>query len=297
MVPPDLAAAESAVNSAVFRRYRNGIGNALRLRRSLLIDDMKRLLLGVSLFFTGCGLTDSPEERLESLYRQRIPNSKYVVYDFNYAGAYATSSDYGGLTFLDSSTVFSRDEIDKLPGSYFVGKPVVGHLKMLALDYGQGQESPKDTLLTPIWEYTKKYNNVEVAVAEYKHTYGSATMDTGLKQYRFESLKERSDSVTLHNVTNKYGDPVASAMTFVKGNIHAMEFTGDTIAYLEIDRVFIGWGSVYKLPKPFHLVPNQPIVGMTTSFYPTKILKASSLSDVGIYKKVKLLPVDGHVRK
>jgi hypothetical protein len=258
---------------------------------------MKRLLLLAPLFISNCGLTDSPEDRLESLYRQRIPNSKYVVYDFNYAGAYATSSDYVGLTVLDSSTVFSRDEIDKLPSSYFVGKPVAGHLHMLVLDYGQGQESPKDTLLTPVREYTKKYNEVEVAVTEYKHTYGSATRDTGLKQYRFEGFQEKPDSIVFYSVTNKHGGSAVPAMAFVKGNIQAVEFAGDTVAYFEINRAFIGRGSVYQSPKPFQLVPNQPVVGMTTlRFYPRKTVKAVSLTDVGIYKKVKLPLMEGHSR-
>jgi hypothetical protein len=258
---------------------------------------MKRLLLLAPFFLSSCGLTDSPEDRLESLYRQRIPNSKYVVYAFNYAGAYATSSDYGGLTFLDSSTVFSRDEIDPLPGAYFVGKPVAGRLHLLVLDYGQGQESPKDTLLTPVREYTRKYHDVAVAVTEYKHTYGSATMDTGLKQYRFEGFQEKPDSLVFYHVTNTYGGPVVPAMAFVKGNIQAVEFAGDSVAYLEINRAFVGRGSIYKSPKPFQLVPNQPIVGMTTfRFYPRKTVKAGSLSDVGIYKKVKLPPVQVGLR-
>jgi hypothetical protein len=255
---------------------------------------MKRLLLLAPLFLSNC---DSPEDRLESLYRQRIPNSKYVIYDFSYGGAFVTSSEYRGLTFLDSSTVFSSDEIAKLPSSYFVGKPVAGHLHMLVLDYGQGQESPKDTLLTPVREYTKKYNEVEVAVTEYKNTYGSATMDTGLMQYRFESFQEKPDSMIFYSVTDKYGGPTIPAMAFVKGNIEAVEFAGDTVAYFEINRAFIGRGSIYKSPKPFQLVPNQPIVGMTTFyFYPRKTVKAVSLSDVGIYKKVKLPLVEGHLR-
>jgi hypothetical protein len=258
---------------------------------------MKRLLLLAPLLLASCGLTESPEDRLESLYRQRIPKSKYVLYDFNYAGAYATSSDYGGLTVLDSSTVFSRDAIDKLPGSYFMGQPVAGRLHLLVLDYGQGQESPKDTLLTPVRAYTRTYNEVAVAVTEYKRTYGSATMDTGLKQYRFEGFQEKPDSLVFFNVTNRYGGPTVPAMAFEKGNIHAVEFAGDTVAYLEINRAFIGRGSIYQSPKPLQLVPNQPIVGMTTfRFYPQKTVNAGSLSDVGIYKKVKLPPVVGGLR-
>ncbi|TVT43579.1 hypothetical protein FNT36_05705 [Hymenobacter setariae] len=258
---------------------------------------MKRLLLLVPLFLSSCGLGDSPEDHLDSLYRQRISNSKYVIYDFNYAGDFATSLDYGGLTFLDSSAVFSRDKIDKLPSSYFVGKPVAERFHLLLLNYGQGRESPKDTSLTPVREYTKKYNGVEVAVTEYKHTYGSATLDTGLKQYRFERFQETPDSLIFYSVTNRYGGAPAPAMAFVKGNIQAVEFAGDTVAYLEINRAFIGRGSVYQSPKPFQLVSNQPIVGMTTfRFYPRKTVRAVSLSDIGIYKKVKLQPVKEPLR-
>ena len=75
----------------------------------------------------------SSEERLESLYRQRIPHSKYVMYDFRYSGPMVWSSDYAGTTILDSNFKFSRRRIDELPCDYVDGKLEIGSLKMISI--------------------------------------------------------------------------------------------------------------------------------------------------------------------
>jgi hypothetical protein len=259
---------------------------------------MTRALLASLLCFSGCGWADSPEERLESLYRQRVAHSPYVLYEFNYAGAYATSSDYGGVTLLDSGAVFSRAVADKLPGAYFVGRPSRGNLRLLAFDYRPGTTSPQDTLLLPARRYVQRCHGVAVAVAEYRPTYGSATEDTGLMEYRFAGCQEGPDSLTFTGVRRVFGGrDFAATVSFPKGNIKAVEFAGDTIAYLEIAQAVIGRGRVYLPRRPLALVPNQPIVGLATyRFYPGHTLAAAALSDAGIYKKVKLPPVDGGAR-
>jgi hypothetical protein len=159
---------------------------------------------------------------------------------------------------------------------------------MIYLDYGQNPRSPADTLLVPIKRYTSQTNDIRIEIVEYNDTYGSATMNTGLMEYEFDSFKESRDSLTFYNITKKFGgNPLSSITSFAKGNIKIID-SADAIIRIEIEQFIIGRGSIYKPTAPLILVPNQPVVGMATySMFPKKDIRMNALSDYGVFKRIK----------
>ncbi|MCF1717027.1 hypothetical protein L0U88_20460 [Flavihumibacter sp. RY-1] len=241
--------------------------------------------------FAGCSfLADtSDEDRLQNLYRQRVANSPLVIYDFSFAGGFVTSSDHTGFAILDSTVSFSKDKMNELPCTYFAAVPTNTVFEMIDINYGQNPRTEKDTLLTPTNHYSKKVGNLQINVSEYKDTYGSATSSTGLMEYEFDIMRETSDSLTFYNVTKKFGGKEFPATTsFVKGNIKVVDSTEGSINYIDVDQVIIKRGDTYKPTKPLELVSNQPIVDMATyRFYPRKAIKTATLTDYGIFKRMK----------
>ena len=239
---------------------------------------------------TGCNnYTNTKNDKPQSLYRQRIANSNLVIYDFSFAGGFVTSSDYTGFAVLDSSISFSKNRIKELPCTYFSARPTSSNFKMIDINYGQNPTTDKDTLLRPRKSYSKKIENVQIDVTEYNDTYGSATTSTGLMEYEFDRFKETADSLTLYNVTKKFGGrEFPSTVSFTKGNIKIIDSTNYDIHHIQIDQVIIQRSDIYKPTKPLELVPNQPVVGMATYyFYPRTPIKSTGLTDYGIFKRVE----------
>src|SRR4051794_22503600 len=84
---------------------------------------------------TSCNfMADTSEERLQSLYRQRIVNSSLVIYDFNIAGGFVTSSDHTGFAVLDSTVSFSKSRMKELPCTYFAELPTNSKFKMIDIN-------------------------------------------------------------------------------------------------------------------------------------------------------------------
>jgi hypothetical protein len=241
-------------------------------------------------FFASCGSpTNNSVDRLQSLYRQRIQNSSRIIYAFSYSADYAFTSEYTGMTILDSSITFEKSKIEKLPAEYFAAKPTGTYLRMFAINYGESPRSEKDTLLTPIRQYAKKINDIRVDIVEYNDTYGTATTSTGLMEYTFDRLMETEDSLIFHNVIKISGGREFSATTsFPKGNIKIIDTTNNDIDFIEIEQIIVQRGDISKPTKPLELVPNQPVVGFATyRFYPTRETKLTSLTDYGIFKRLK----------
>jgi len=189
---------------------------------------------------------DSTSRPVE-LYRQRLPHSRLVIYKFLYASDFAFTEEYTGL---NSDIAF-----------------------------------PADTLMTPVDQETTTVNGVQINLAEYKETYGSARL-TELMEYKFDSCSETADSLIFYNVGKKFGDrDFPPTVAFVKGNIQLMSIN-DSVNHIAIDQLVIQRGEIYR-PKTRELVPNQPVVGVATYyFYPNKPILPSSLSDNGIFKSV-----------
>lgn len=238
---------------------------------------------------TSCSnYTDKKIDKPRSLYRQRIANSNLVIYDFNFAGGFVTSSDFTGFALLDSTASFSKERIKELPCTYFSARPTSSNFQMICINYGQSPRTEKDTLLTPSKSYTKKIDNIQIEVTEYNDTYGSAT-STGLMEYKFDSLKETEDSLTFYNVTKKFGGrKFPSIVSFHKGNIKIIDSINNEVSHIQIDQVIIQRGDIYKPTKPLELVSNQPVVGLATYyFYPRTTIKSTDLTDYGIFKRVE----------
>jgi len=238
----------------------------------------------------GCNDFDSNSGKgvLLSLYEQKLPNSSLIIYKFAYEGDFVTTSDYTGLTILDSSIRFARDKIERLPGYFFAAKPKPDFLKMINLEVPNGMATARDTLLTPDNQYSKRVNGIQIDVNEYKETYGTSFV-TGLMSYKFDGFKETTDSLTFFDVTKTSGGTeLSSTVSFVKGNIQIEDSTDNKINYIDIDQVIIQRGEIYKPAHPFDIVKNQPVLGLATyRFYPKASVESSLFSDYGIFKKIK----------
>ena len=234
-------------------------------------------------------MAGNSDDKLESLYRQRVANSKLVIYEFSFVGGFVTSSNHTGFAVLDSTVPFSKYRMKELPCTYFTAAPKSSGFEMIDINYGQNPRTERDTLLTPMNRYTKKVDNIRIDVTEYNNTYGSATSSTGLMEYEFDSIKETADSLTFYKVSKKFGGKVLPSTTsFVKGNIKVVDSTEGNINYIEIEQVIIKRGDIYKPTKPLELVSNQPIVGIATyRFYPRQVTKSITLTDYGIFMRVK----------
>lgn len=242
--------------------------------------------LAFILCITAC--LNSSKDKPTSLYRQRIANSKYVIYEFTYPASFVTSSDFSGLAVLDSNEVFSKDKILPLPSYYFENKPTSKQLKMIDITDGPNPSTAADTFLAPAKKYRINNNGFNIDVTEYKQTYGSATSSTGLMEYSFELFKETTDSLIFYKVKKRFGGKdFPTTVSFLKGNIKIIESAGKQIDYIEINRAIITRGPIYKPTKPFELVVNQPITGFATYyFYPTKNLSSTRFTDFGIFKQI-----------
>jgi hypothetical protein len=259
-----------------------------RNNKGRFLQTIALLTLISSCNFMGDSLKNNSNDRLQSLFRQRIVGSELLIYDFSFTGGFVTSSDYVGFAILDSTVPFSKDRMKELPCRYFKAAPRSSVFEMIDINYGQGLRTERDTLLTRKNQYSKKVGSLQINVTEYNDTYGSATSSTGLMEYGFDGMKETSDSLTLYNVTKKFGGKdFPSTTSFVKGNIKVVDSTEGNINYIDIDQVIIKRGAIYKPTKPLELVSNQPIVGVATyRFYPRHVSKATALTDYGIFKRV-----------
>ena len=231
------------------------------------------------------------DDDLYSLYKQRIENSNLVLYQFEYSGKFVTSSDYIGMTILDSTKKFSIDNIVEFPTEYFMTKPTGRRLELIKINYCNSSTlTEKDTILTPIKNYKTTINGAELLITEYNLTYGSASLNTGLMEYEFDRCEESKDSLTLFNVTKRFGGKsFSNNPSFEKGNIRIVENDNKKLLYIQIEQPIIERGSIYKPTSPFDLVPNQPIVDVATyKFYPRDSLTTEKLSDIGLWRQDKI---------
>jgi hypothetical protein len=194
-----------------------------------------------------------------------------------------------GVTILDSTESFSLDKIIDFPTEYFKTKPTGKILELIKINYDSIPTIEKDTILTSVKNYITKINGAELSVTEYNLTYGSATMNTGLMRYEFDTYEETKDSLTLFNVTKNFGGKLfSSSPSFEKGNIKVVENDNKKLLYIQVNQPIIERGNIYKPTSPFELVANQPIVGVATyEFYPRDSLTTAKLSETGLWRRVK----------
>lgn len=252
---------------------------------------MKRVLQFLLLLLLG-SCNSFPEDSLQFLYRQRIQGSNLVLYEFSYAGGFAWSGDYHRLGIMDSSVSFSKDEISELPFVFatFSAKPTPEKFEMIHIT-SKGPLSPIDTIMAPTGKQSKTVHGIKVDVTEYHQTYGSGVGQarTGNMTFHFDSLNETEDSIIFYNVKQEYGIELSSTKSFPKGNIVVEDSAKSDLDYIKITVPIIRRAGVVRGDtKSFDVTPNQPVVGTAFYyFYPTTPLKATALSDYGIFKRIK----------
>lgn len=255
---------------------------------------MKRLLSLIIIVcgLVGCDTVTISNDRLLNLYRQRIPNSKYVMYEFNVAGHMAFDGNDQSYAILDSSQVFSGDKINEIDAYYVQGRLILDSLHMVYL-YSPGDRatSENDTLMAPTKEYTKTYNGIPIKVSEYLNTYGVPVNWTpGGNDYTFENLKETEDSLIFYEIEKMdgYGVNIPVTKSFIKGNINLIDSSNGQIDHIEIKELVIRREEVYMLGGRDSILQNRPVVDMIEyDLFPKKPKSASILSDFGIYKRLK----------
>jgi hypothetical protein len=225
---------------------------------------------------------------VDELYKQQIPNSSKVIYCFDAWSKY-NDSHKSGCAILDSTEEFKISKIEELPSSYFDGKPSIEKIKLINVTSSyENPPTQKDTLLNPKKHYFRKFNGLDVEITEYNKTYGSGSIDTGLKIYNFEKFIESKDSLTFYDIEYKTGEKLSQKTAFPKGNIKIVEDNNGKIIYVRIEQFINKKGAIYKPTKPLELVKNQPIIGFATyEFHPKKTINSRELTNIGIYKKVK----------
>lgn len=108
-------------------------------------------------------------------------------------------------------------------------------------------------------------------------------------EYEFEGLEETTDSLIFMDVVRKFGCKDFEPRTsFPKGNIKLTKTTEDKIESIVITHVVIERGDIYKPTKPLELVHDQAVIGVAYyTFHPKDSISASTISDIGIFKKLK----------
>lgn len=240
------------------------------------------LFLASILMFYGC----NPSWEV-TLYSQKIKESNKIIYQYDAWGG--RDSHQSGFAILDSEEEFNMSRISPLPGSYFSETPTKDSIKLITVRHGEYYTAPKDTNLNPSKHYTKNIKGIKFEVTEYKETYGSSPMNTGLMEYEFETIIETNDSLIFENVIHKSGGiELPSKISFPKGNITVFEDKTDRVHQITIEKFIRMKGEIYKPTNPLEIVPDQAIIGFATFYFiPKNLLKSTALTNEGIFKHVR----------
>jgi hypothetical protein len=237
--------------------------------------------------------TNNKDRVLESLCRQRIPNSSKVIYTFSYEGWYAWSSSDNGKVILDSTEVFTWEKSrNKLP---FYITSIDMDLKQI-----NGIEFIEPELSNVKGTYKIPYGDMEIVVKQYISPRGS---DMGLS-YRYKNFYESQDSIFFENLMiDGFGLNVHSPIGFKKGIFTAEE---DSCGY--VNRFNFSIISQYPLwermrsksdaidirdskelfgRNQIDLPPLSTVYLFNIVIIPDSTSKKQKVSDYGVYKRIK----------
>ncbi|MES2772658.1 MAG: leucine-rich repeat domain-containing protein [Bacteroidota bacterium] len=222
---------------------------------------------------------------LHDVYRQRIANSSFVIYNFYYSGGFPVPRN-GELVIIDSTAWFTKSNLKELPCEYFAAKPTHAHFKMIKVNY----EEPgikRDTLLRSLNQFNREIYTIGVSVSTFSQPYDAAN-GTIYMEYEFDGMKETSDSLTFFKATKAFGgEKHLPSISFTKGNIRVIDSAKSNINYIEIKKLIIKESDIYNSINPLEVVSGQPIIReVEYRFYPRRITKTTALSDYGIFKRV-----------
>ncbi|MCL2650803.1 MAG: hypothetical protein FWD60_07240 [Candidatus Azobacteroides sp.] len=235
-------------------------------------------------------------EDLISLYRQRIPNSSMVIYQFSYAGIFVTNSDDNGTVILDSTETFNwKKSREKLP--FYIESIDVNSNTINCIELIDFTSSKAKGI------YKKKYKDMEMIVKQYSEKKGS---DMGLF-YKYKSFVECQDSIYFENLTiGCFGLNLRDKMGFPKGQFEAQE---DSCGYVtKLSTMVITQYPLWEKMRTqkvgdtidisdaktnFKCIQADfPPLSMVYRFYivftPENESVKQKISDFGIYKKVKI---------
>lgn len=211
----------------------------------------------MALFLFACSVKDSQlrDEKLQSLYVLRIPNSSKVIYDYSYQGPMSFSSDITGLSLQDSILIFNSSNINKLPGNILT-------------------RVSSDTLMLSSSHSTEfgliERQGLKILTRQASPLYGASS--TGI--HYFGNIEECGDDVIFSKIKHESGKGFDS-MVFTKCLLRVEENDDKSINKIEItsDELFIRDSTL--------------MIRYSYEFYPLDANRLMRISDWGVFKKIK----------
>lgn len=223
---------------------------------------------------------------LSELYIQEIENSDKTIIEY---GAWSTLNDGAkyGTTILKKNESIDIRDAKQMSFRLLIGKPTKDTLFVIGLKEG-GKRIPKyiSTEIT-------KFKGMIVKTDLYSYEIGSSTNLT----YKFSSFRETKDSLIISGIEKDYFNlpTEQNEIGFLKGNIKLIESDSSKgiLSQIEIPTFLLRNFNKSSIDK-ITIIRNDSlqIDGMVYfTFLPTKQIKTSDFTDLGIYKKREIKDV------
>jgi len=220
-----------------------------------------KLVIILSLVFQGCDY----DERLSSLYIQKVHQSDKVIYKYTYHGKYEYKTY--GTVLLDSSIDFDPNKGQKIYPGLITTIDSNKVIESINLDYDESFKSENDS----IRKTSKKHDEFRLNNTYYQSGWGTSG------RYHFENIQESDFKITFHGVEKEFGkETFPNSITFDKGGIYIRDTDG-IVDYLEFNRL------IKRKKKDGKSIQYGRI---NYKFYPNNELKLGDLSDYGLFKRI-----------
>ena len=225
---------------------------------------MNKLLyiLIMSLILTSCDF----DEKLTSVYRQKIYNTDKVIYKYTYSGSY--DSHRSGTVMLDSTSSFTSKNKNKIQTGLITEIDSNNVIESLNLSLNDDENLEDGYVKTE----SRNYNDININIKYYQNKSGWNEKHL----YYFDKIKESKYHITFYGIERKHGNIKSDTLTIQKGGIWIREKDG-IIDYLQFFRL--------KESKK----DNEPKYGsINYEFSPKEKMYVNELSDYGFFKRINL---------
>ena len=224
---------------------------------------MKKLLyiLFMTLILSNCDYN----EKLASVYKQKIHNSEKVIYKYTYSGNY--DSHRSGTVILDSTSSFTSKKSHEVETGLITEIDSNNVIKSIDLSLNNGN-SDNGYIKTE----NKNYEDINVNIKYYKNKSGWNEKHL----YYFDKVKESKYQLTFYGIERKHGNLQTDTLTIQKGGIWIRETDG-IVDYLQF----------FRLKE--NEKDNRPeYSSINFEFYPKEKMYVNELSDYGFFKRINL---------
>jgi len=255
------------------------------------IDKIFCFGLLISLYSCGFGEWDV------DLYKQKIPNSSKVIYEYDAWGG--RDSHTSGIVLMDSTQQFKVNSSRKLPISYLSELPNKNKIKSIELK--KAVDNDKITLSIVDSEKINS-SGIDIEVEYYESYSGYSNATCLLNEYEFENFKEVNDSIYFYGIDKKFGNNLKgkNSVSFQKGNIKLITDENGKIFRVVIKELFKDNATKFKYKKGTaeitEKITDSPVICFRVYYFlPKNEIYESEFSDFGIYKPVRKSTVPNNV--